>query len=99
MWPVFIKAQDICEDTFVFENPFPNVQDDIMGRVDAWKSAARQCYIKGAVLDMDDKVERYVSNILYPLQDIHSYNAAQKSPKQPEIPPCPPVEGGYHGTI
>jgi hypothetical protein len=69
LWPIFIIAQDICEDAFVFEDPFPIPQEDIMGRVDAWKSAARQCNIKGAVPDLDEKVDIYVSNT-YLLQDI-----------------------------
>ena len=46
------KAQILYEDSCLFENPFPSPHEDVLTRVDTWKSAARLCDVKEEVPDM-----------------------------------------------
>ena len=57
---ILLQAQGICEDAGLFEDPFPSPQQDATGRVDAWKSASRLSYIKGAIPEMEDTDDKYV---------------------------------------
>lgn len=59
---ILIKAQNICEDACLFEDPFPDPHQDVIGRVESWKSASRHCGIKGEIPDMNNNVDKYVSN-------------------------------------
>ena len=43
-------------------HPFPNPQQDVLVRVDTWKSASRNCDIKGENPDLEDGTDKYVSN-------------------------------------
>ena len=54
------KAQGICEDAELFEEPFPSPQQDATARVDAWKSASRLSDIKGAIPEKEDTDDKYV---------------------------------------
>ena len=59
------KAQSLCEDSTLFEDPFPNSHQEVITRVDAWKSAARLCDLKGEIPNMEDKWFKYVSNLAW----------------------------------
>ena len=61
---ILLKAQNIIEDSCIFKDPFPNPQQNLLGRVDAWKSASRNCDIKGEIPDLEDGTDKYVSNPL-----------------------------------
>ena len=64
-WAILVKAQPVYEDSCIFETPFPTPQQDMLARVDAWRSAARQCNVKGTVPDMGEKVNTKVSDTLH----------------------------------
>ena len=62
-WAIFNKTTSICEDAFIFENPLPTAQEDTFARYDAWRTASRQCDIKGTIPDMEECVDKVVSNL------------------------------------
>ena len=57
---ILLKAQGICGDAGLFEEPVPSPQQDATARVDAWKSASRLSEIKGAIPEMEDMDDKYV---------------------------------------
>ena len=44
-WAILNKTVGICEDTYIFENPFPTCQEDMRARCNACSIASRQCDI------------------------------------------------------
>ena len=59
------KKKNICKDSYIFENPFPTGQEDVISKIDAWKTASRQCDIKGKVPDVGRSVDKFVSDNLH----------------------------------
>jgi hypothetical protein len=63
---ILLYAQSILEDACLFEDPFPSAQQDVMSRIEAWKTASRQYGLKGAIPGMEG-VDKYVSMLCIPL--------------------------------
>ena len=59
-WNILDLTQHMCEDSCIFETPFPTPQKDMSTRMDSWKAAARKCDIKGEVPEMDEDIDQYV---------------------------------------
>ena len=95
---ILLKAQGICEDARLFEEPFPSPEQDATARVDAWKSASRLGDIKGAITEMDDTDDKYV-RILCTHLNVSSCNIAPYSSQQYEIPPGSQGKGACDRAI
>ena len=54
-------AQKIYEDICIFETAFPTPTQDVIARIDTWRSATRQCNIKGKMPDLNDDLDPMVS--------------------------------------
>ena len=78
-WSIFNKAKSICEDSHIFENPFPTSSEDVIGRFDAWRSASRQFNIKGEIPEMGEKVEGHVSKPPHASRYILMWFSSKKS--------------------
>ena len=72
---ILLKAQGICEDAGLFEEPFTSPQQDATARVDAWKSTSRLSDVKGAIPEMQDTHDEYV-RILCTHLNVSSCNIA-----------------------
>ena len=46
---IMMRAQNIFEDTCVYENPFPTPQLDMITKSDVWRSTARLSNVKGVI--------------------------------------------------
>ena len=61
-WSIFNKTKVLCEDSYIFENPFPTPTEDANTRLDGCRSASRQCDIKETIAGMGEAIDAYVSN-------------------------------------